>query len=255
MVKKGLLLVLIAIAFTANALEVPKAPTYNRWVQDYANLLNADEERIILQKLKGYYDSTSNEFVLVTLKSLEGDDPYEFGMRLAEQWGIGRKGKDNGLLMLIAYENNNPNRRKLQILVGDGLEGSITDARTGRVRRDIMGPLLRQNRYGQAVGAGFDAFIQMAEGEFVNTEKEKSPISVYLIIFIIIIIIFVIMAGGGDNDGYTYTGRRRKNSGLWWIGTGGSSNWNGGGSGWSGGGFSGGFGGGGFSGGGSGGGW
>lgn len=235
------------------ALDPPPVPTDKRWVQDYAEIFTASDERALLTKLRDYYDSTSNEFVVVTIPTLEGDDPFEYGMRLVDKWKIGKAEKDNGLLILIAYENNDPRKRKLQILVGDGLEGAITDLQSGRVLNQIMVPKLQQGRYAEAVDQAFDAFIAMAEGEYVNTGEEKTGIPIIWVIVITIAILLLFSMIGGDNDGKTYGRRSVHRPGGWWIGSG--TNWNGGGSGWSGGGFSGGFGGGGFSGGGAGGSW
>jgi uncharacterized protein len=254
MVKKIIWFMLLFPCLLAQALDIPPAPTDRRWVQDYAEIFTASDERALLTKLRNYYDSTSNEFVVVTIPTLEDEDIFDYGIRLTDKWKIGQADKDNGLLILIAYENNDPNRRKVQIFVGDGLEGVITDLQAGKVYRGIMVPKLRQGRYAEAVDQAFDAFIAMSEGEFVYTGKKKKGIPLTAVIVIIIVIIILFSMIGGDNDGTTYRGRRSVHRpGGWWIG--GGTNWNGGGSGWSGGGFSGGFGGGGFSGGGAGGSW
>ena len=90
MVRTGSLLILIFIAFLATAKKVPPAPTEYRWVQDYGNVLDADQELFLMNKLKKYFDSTSTEIVIVTENSLEGDDVFDYSYRLAQECGVGQ---------------------------------------------------------------------------------------------------------------------------------------------------------------------
>ena len=113
--KTGLLILLISCVI-AGAKEPPNAPTNARWVNDFANVLESDQELFLLQKLKAYYDSTSTEIVIVTESSLEGDDAFDYSYRLVEKWKIGQAGKDNGILVFAAI-----NDRKIFIQVGRGL--------------------------------------------------------------------------------------------------------------------------------------
>ena len=107
MIRKIVVLILIGTVSLAWAKKVPEAPSDRRWVQDYANVLDADQELFLLKKLKTYYDSTSTEIVLVTENSLEGDDIFDYTHRLAESWSIGQKGKDNGILLYAAIQGSN----------------------------------------------------------------------------------------------------------------------------------------------------
>jgi len=234
------------------AKKVPKAPTDRRWVQDYANVLEADQELFLLRKLKAYYDSTSTEIVIVTESSLEGDDVFDYSYRLAESWGIGGKEKDNGILIYVAI-----NDRKMFIQVGRGAEGALTDLRAGRVVRNQLAPNFKNKQYGKGLNEATDVIIQHLEGVFVSSGGPDGPqegIPIWVIILIVIIILIIFSSGGNNGKTYDYDNpRHRGRSGLppFWIGGGGS----GGGGGFSGGGFGGGFGGGSFGGGGAGGSW
>lgn len=247
--------VILFLFFTLGSLgkEVPKAPTDYRWVQDYAKVLSPDQEISLLTKLRDYYDSTSNEFVIVTENTLEGDDIFDYTHRLAEKWGIGKKGKDNGVLIYAAIQD-----RKLYIQVGYGLEGAIPDIYANRVIEQIIKPNFREGLYGKGFDEATDALIQMAEGEFVNDTPSGKGIPIWVIVLIVIIIIIIISSMGGGNDSWTYDhnrpGRHPLRRGVPPIWMGGGS-FGGGGGGWSGGGFGGGFGGGSFGGGGAGGSW
>lgn len=253
MVRKGILLIVLLAAATSWAKKVPKAPTDRRWVQDYANVLDADQELFILKKLKAYYDSTSTEIVVVTEESLEGDDVFDYSYRLAESWGIGGAGKNNGVLIYAAIQD-----RKVFIQVGRGAEGALPDIYAKRIVENQLKPNFRNKQYGRGFNEATDVVIQRLEGEFVNEGGDKGPkegMPIWLII-VIIIIIFIIFSNGGNN-GKTYDqdtpgSRRRGGRPPVWIGGGGLG---GGGGGFGGGGFGGGFGGGSFGGGGAGGSW
>jgi uncharacterized protein len=236
----------LCLSFTAFAKDIPQVT--NRFVNDYAGALAPEDARQLEYKLKGYFDSTSTQIVIVLENSLDGDDLFTYSQRLAQTWGIGEKGKNNGLLIYAAISD-----RKLQIQVGYGLEGNIPDALTSRVRRNIMNPAFKEGNYAVGLDEATTVFMQAASGEFVNDRDEKPSKGIkpgLVTTFIIVIIIILIFSRGG--------GRGNRNRGGWggpvfWGGTFGSGGFSSG-SGGGGGGF-GGFGGGSFGGGGSGGSW
>jgi len=102
------------------------------FVNDYANVLSASEERQLVSMISEVRQKTGAEIAVVTIQSLEGNEIDDFSNRLFEKWGIGQKGKDNGLLFLAAMKD-----RKMRIEVGYGLEGAIPDAQAGRIRREV----------------------------------------------------------------------------------------------------------------------
>ncbi len=219
----------------------------NRLVNDYANVLSASEESALETKLRGYYDTTSTQIAVVLENSLEGDDLFDYCQRLATAWGIGEKGKNNGVLLYVAIGD-----RKARIHTGYGMEATITDAMSTRIRTQQMNPAFKTGNYYQGLDDASTTIMQLASGEFVN-DKEDKPLqkgpSAFVIIIIIIILIILFSRGGGGRGN-----RSRGGFGgpIFWGGTFGSGGFSGGGGG--GGGF-GGFGGGGFGGGGSGGSW
>ena len=240
--------VILFLTIGSFAKDPPPAPTVYRWVQDEVGLLSEDQEKFLLNKLKSYYDSTSTEIAIVLEKSLEGDDVFRYTQELAEKWGIGTKGKDNGVLIYIAYENNDPNLRKIRIQVGYGLEGAIPDVYAKRIIREVMAPKFREERYGEGLNDAVDVIIGLAEGEFqFDKETKTKGIPIWVIIFIVVILI--LLFSRNNNGGKTYRNRRSMTGPIWTTGG------FGGGGGFSGGGFGGGFGGGSFGGGGAGGSW
>jgi uncharacterized protein len=231
-------------------------PKSDRLVNDFAGILGGQEVESLERKLVAYDDSTSTQIAVVTLPTLSGDDIFDYSQRLAESWGIGREGKDNGILLLIATED-----RKMRIHTGYGVEGYLTDAMSKRIIQNIIVPAFREGQYYEGIDRATDVFIELGSGEYTNDELAEEGFPIELIIFLVVffIILIIIISNMGKGGGYYRGGRYDADRGGGWIifGPGGSGNWSGGGGGgssWGGGGF-GGFGGGGFGGGGASGSW
>jgi uncharacterized protein len=188
------------------------------WVHDEANILSASAKAELESILKAERDSTSNQFAVLIVKSLEGEALEEFSLRVAEKWQIGQKTKDNGALLLIAM-----NERKMRIETGYGLEGTLTDAMSSRINRNEIAPRFRAGSYDDGVKAGVLAIMQVIKGEYKNEDpqpvrrksKRSSPLFTLLIIIGIIIAIARRKGGGGGGGGYWSSG------GGWIIGGGG----------------------------------
>lgn len=231
----------------AHAKELPQKPSPPTLVNDFAGVLSSDEVRSLEDKLRTYYDTTSTQIAIVIEKSLEGEDAFDYSVRLAEAWGIGEKGKNNGVLIYVATDD-----RKVRIQNGYGMEGTITDALSKRIIEEQIKPNFRSGNYYQGLDEATTVVIQAAAGEYVNDRParsaDKPPVWVIILVIIVVIIIFG-KRGGGRGRGPFY------GSGPF-FGTFGGGGFSGGGfgGGSSGGGF-GGFGGGSFGGGGAGGSW
>lgn len=250
-----LLLLFSGLFSVAWAKQVPPPPNPPRLVVDFTNTLAPNEVAALEQKLVAYDDSTSTQIAIVMEQTLEDDDIFDYSYRLAEAWGIGRQGKNNGILIYIALADH-----KLRIQTGYGAEGFLPDAMSKRIIDQAIAPKFREGKYYEGLDLATDVIMKLASGEYTNDElggQDKFPVGALLFIVVFIIIIVLISKGGGGG----YGGKGRYNSGGGWImfGPGGGSNWGGGGGGFGGGGFGGGgfggFGGGSFGGGGAGGSW
>ena len=255
---------LIAVAFlcwTGNlsAKEIPKKSDV--LVNDYARVLTPEQAIALERKLVTYDDSTSTQIAIVLESSLEGDDVFEYSLRIAESWGIGSKNKDNGILIYVAIED-----RKIFIHTGMGVQDYLTDNLTKRIIDNFIKPAFREGDYYGGLDRATDAMIDLGAGRFTNDLEENGSgkVSGIVILFIVLIGVFVLFSllsrfggddgpGGGYYRGGHYGGRR---GGGWIFLPGPGGNWGSGSSGsdWGGGDF-GGFGGGGFDGGGAGGDW
>jgi uncharacterized protein len=160
--EKGVSFLLLSLFFLlplAVALEVPKRA--EGYVTDRAGILSYSARANLENTLRDYEQKTSNQVVVVTFLSLEGDSLEDFSMRLGEAWKVGQKGRDNGVIFLI-FKND----RKIRIEVGYGLEGALPDALAGQIIRDVVAPYFRKGDYSGGIVAGTDAIMKATQGEF-----------------------------------------------------------------------------------------
>jgi uncharacterized protein len=163
---KSLSLLLLLVTATAVAYNFP--PLSGR-VIDQANLLSATAEAELSAQLAAHEQKTTNQVVVVTLNSLEGDAIEEYGVALGRHWGIGQKERDNGVLLLVA-----PNERRMRIEVGYGLEGTLTDAISSVIIDRRLRPAFRAGDYEAGIRAGVDGILDVLEN---NTPEDlKAPL-------------------------------------------------------------------------------
>lgn len=147
------------------ALAVPAAaaiqfPALTGRVVDNARILSTNENARLVSALAAEEARSGNQFVVVTLPSLQGYTIEEYGYQLGRHWGIGQKEKNNGLLLIVA-----PKERKVRIEVGYGLEGVITDAAASAVIQSVILPQFRQGHMQRGIADGVQALIGLLAGE------------------------------------------------------------------------------------------
>ena len=229
-------------------------PALSGRVVDQAEILDLQTEALLEGKLADLEAKTTDQVVVVTLKSLENHDIADYGYRLGRQWRVGQKDKNNGALLIVA-----PNERKVRIEVGYGLEGSLTDAVTRLIIENAITPRFRTGDFAGGITRGVDDIVSVLTGDAKEWQQraakrpDAAPPGVDLVtILFVAFVIFLIVRSISRRGGSRLNSRRRSGwgSGPVWFPSGGGSSWGGGGSS-SGGGFSGGggsFGGGGSSG-------
>ncbi len=245
----ALVLGLWSLSFVS-AQSIPDKPNPPRLVNDFADVLSGTEETELERKLVLYDDSTSTQISVVTIETLDGMEIAQYATELGEKWGIGRKDKDNGVLILMAK-----NDRKVFIATGRGVEEYLPDIVCKRIVEQKIVPHFKQSDYYGGFESAVDEMYQRLRGTFTNDNNNESSegIPMWAIIVIIIFIIFVLpqIFGGGGGGNYSRRGYSRGFGSGPVIWGGGSRGFGGGG----GGGSFGGFGGGSFGGGGAGGSW
>lgn len=150
------------------AQELPNRPSPPRLVNDFANIISDREQLALEKKLVGYSRSTSTQITVVTIPSLEGSEIAEYSFRLGEQWGIGGKGKDNGVLVLVSLQD-----KKMFIATGYGLEGVIPDALAKRIVENYMKPNFRNKNYYKGLDEATTVIMGLANGEFTADQIGK----------------------------------------------------------------------------------
>ena len=183
-------LALVAVgAPLALARDVPPPPS--TYVLDEAHWLSADDEARLSQTLLDYERETSNQIVVAIFRTLDDADVADFSINVAEKWGIGRKGHDNGILLAI-YDAEH----QIDIEVGYGLEAVVTDAIANEIRTGILVPALREGRRSDGIFQATSALMDAARGEFKGTGRavgDRPGQSKFPIILFIVLVILVSM--------------------------------------------------------------
>ena len=224
-------------------------------MNDYAGLLPpADRERLE-SRLAEHERATGAQVVVAIFRSLEGESLEDFSIRLAQQWRIGQKSLDNGVILLVFVDD-----RKVRLEVGYGLEPVIPDIVAGALIRDTLAPRFREQRYAAGIEAATDAIYARISGQSAGqrppagqgraapTDVNPATLLLMLLIFGVFGVAILSAMRNASRRGYTAGGGRgwRSYPPIFYGGGGGWSGRSGGGGGFSGGGGS--FGGGGASG-------
>jgi uncharacterized protein len=212
---------------------LPAQPS--QYVVDLAGVLNAETRARLNARLKELEAATTAQVVVLTLNSLEGEPIDSFSHQTAVKWGIGQKGKDNGVLLTVAVKDH-----KYRIEVGYGLESTLPDSLVGSLGRQYLVPNFRKGDFAGGIVAVVTALADKISGGKVSKTEEGSPpppaktvrqgsrgsinplTAVLLLIFVLLITINIFRKA-----------RKGGGGGFFWFG--------GGGGGWSSGGDSGGF--------------
>jgi uncharacterized protein len=216
------------------------------WVNDYAGVLSLAEKQDLDDMLSALEKRSSNQIFIAILDQMpENAYPEEFAVKLYDKWKPGLADQDNGILIVIFI-----NDRKIRIEVGYGLEDAVTDAQSGTLIRDYMGPEFKQQNYYAGLRAALDVLIPAVEGKYkipvASKHEEGNYFGLGTIIAMFVIFIFLSrLLGTLRTTGF---GTKKRGSSFdgpfWWGGFGGGSSGSGGsGGGFSGGSFGGGFGG------------
>jgi uncharacterized protein len=178
-----ILVLAVFFASAARAAFVWESIQLHAAVTDTAGILDDGQQRALEGKLRSFYDSTGNAFVLLTIPSLDGGDIDDAANRIFAKSGIGQKGNNRGLLVLVAVAD-----RKMRIETGYGLEGELTDAICRSVIEADMVPAFRQGRYYDGINAAMERMMKIAQGDVSAVpKKEKNG---FPVIFIVAIFIF-----------------------------------------------------------------
>ena len=155
---------LALFAFVAFLLVLPALaldfPALSGRVVDDAGVLDEGTRAALTQKLAEFETKTTDQFVVVTLKSLQGTSIEDFGVELGRHWQIGQRDKNNGVLLIVA-----PNERRVRIEVGYGLEGALTDAVSRLIIENGITPRFRAGDFAGGITRGVDDVTSVLSGD------------------------------------------------------------------------------------------
>lgn len=187
-----LLLVIFCVSF---AQDIPNPVGY---VNDFAEVIDSNTEIKINSLIGNFEKATTNEIAVVTVKTVDGLDSKMYAVKLFEKWKIGKKEKDNGVLILLAMEE-----RRVEIEVGYGLEGDLTDGMCGEILDKYIIPKFKQEMWGEGLLAGIEAVIRVLNKEenivsdtttSSRSASEKTMGIILTIVISCIVLFFIILA-------------------------------------------------------------
>ncbi len=215
----------------STAVATPLPVGINAYVMDQAEMLDPEIEPKLEAFLRGFDHTDSTQLAVVTVPSLQGREISEYSIELAANSGLGQKGRDNGILLLVARAE-----RRVRIEVGKGLEGKLTDLQAGRVIDNEIVPHFKRGEFAAGIVAGAEGIVASVRGEYSGTgstkEKERNPYG-WLIILLFLAPSLLPFGSRRGRSGFIFF------PGSFGGGRGGSEGFSGGGGGFGGGGASG----------------
>ncbi len=164
-------------------------------------ILSPADKSALETKLSDLEKSTGNEVSIVIIPSLGGDTIENFAVNLYKDWGLGKKGVDNGALVLVSIAD-----RQIRIEVGYGLEPVLTDITTSRIISETITPEFKKGDYAGGLSAGVDQIVSVLNGEVLSPSTPTRSIPLFPNFFYFILFVFVYLA--------SILGRSKS----WWMG-------------------------------------
>lgn len=207
----------LTIVFLSGGVWAQQAPQPTGYVVDQAGLIESSDKENIENWIRQLQEKTTAQVAVVTVPTTGGVPVEDYAVKLFERFAIGQKGKDNGVLLLVASQD-----RAMRIEVGYGLEGVLTDAKSSAIINTLIVPEFKAGQFSAGIAKGAWAIVREVAAEY-NTEisgapnvpmpVEENPVlaNVVLIFFIVVIILMFLGGGntgfrGGRSGGYRGSG-------------------------------------------------
>jgi len=185
-----LLLVALALVLAAGARADVAVPPLQARVTDLTGTLSADQKTRLEDELKAFEARKGSQIAVLLVPTTQPEAIEQYSIRVVEQWKLGRKGVDDGVLLLVAKED-----RALRIEVGYGLEGVIPDAVAKRVVDDIIAPYFKQGDFYGGIEAGVNRLIRLVDGEPLPPPKQADSTDAFLDEYFPFIFVAVLIGG------------------------------------------------------------
>lgn len=209
----SLLVLLLSIPMLVGQSSQLPQPMAKRIVHDFANILEPREEQQLEQKLVNYNKETSTEMTVVTVETINGANPTIYANELLEKWGVGKKGKDNGIVLLVASKD-----RKISIATGYGVEEFVPDVIANRIIQEEILPAFKQGRFASGITRGVDKIVSALKGQFKGTGESAAgegfgipPEIIFMIaLFFFLLLLGMMMGKRMEKSPTTYHGEGKK---------------------------------------------
>jgi uncharacterized protein len=213
--QKAVLLVLLFVPFWASAqtdlsvdkngmVAIPEPPNPPKLLNDFADVLTPEQEQTLESRLVTIDNGSSVQIAVVTVKTTGIIPLTDYGQSLFQKWGIGQKGKNNGLLLIVAIDD-----RKSEINVGYNLEDVVGDADARVLLREVLKPYFKEGLYYEGLTATADSLFQLSQGKYQfdaekaqkGNKKDKSSSKGVAFWIAMAIIAFIILSRFGNKGG------------------------------------------------------
>ena len=164
-------IVLLCALCSSGALADVKVPALDRRVTDLTSTLTPDQLASLESRLAAFERRKGSQVAVLVVPTTQPETIEQYSIRVVDQWKLGRKGTDDGVLLLVAK-----NDRKMRIEVGYGLEGVLPDIIAKRIADETIAPHFKQNNFHAGIAAGVDRILRTVDGEKLPAPP-KPPVS------------------------------------------------------------------------------
>ena len=159
MKNRSISIILCLVFLSVSISRAADIPFLTGRVTDNAQIVDEETRETLTECLKLHEDRTTNQVVILTIPTLDGESIEDYAFKVFQEWKLGQENKDNGILIVVA-----PNDRCMRIEVGYGLEATLTDLTANRIIQNIMTPKFRNEEYSSGILDGTQAVIRILEG-------------------------------------------------------------------------------------------
>jgi uncharacterized protein len=152
--------------------DLQKIPKLEKRVTDLTATLSDRDELRITERIRAFEQKKGGQIAVLLVDSTAPEAIFDYSLRVADSWKLGRKGVDDGVLFVIAKGD-----RKMQILTGPGVQGSLTDAASKRVIAEVVAPRFREGKYAEGIYNGVDKIAAVIDGEALPPPPKKKQAS------------------------------------------------------------------------------
>lgn len=147
-------------------------PSKDFYVSDYAGIFSAEESTELVNLGRDLYNTTGAQIVVLTIDSTNGEPIADYAVRVGREWGVGSAAKNNGVLIVLAVHDRN-----VWVAVGYGLEGRLTDAKTGRLLDEYAVPSYKKDQFAKGTKQLYYAVLNEVREEYGLETKEIPDLS------------------------------------------------------------------------------